>query len=258
MVSRVYYHSSEDMPEVNGASAKIAIVSPPFTNQADGKTLDKTDYIAFIRRVFTELHRILTPTGILVTINTDLRDHARYNGGDTRFDGLLWQKHCDIRGVAENLGFRCFDTKIWVKSLKQDMYRYTFAYIQFFRKGDADTRTSIRRRMEPEFAPHVWLLEKGTLRRDSRSYTFRDAIHPEIVSRCLDRFTVSGDLVISPFVGSGTVLAVASLMGRPSIGYEINTFLRPLIEESIQSSLHFPAYSKLLNRIRAAGSFSIC
>jgi DNA modification methylase len=241
----VCHHSSEYMPEIGEAAAELAIASPPFTNRPDGKTLDKDDYLAFIRRVFVELLRVLAPAGILVSINTDLRDHARYNGRDTRFDGLLWQKHSDIRRVAEDVGFRCFETKIWVKSLKQDKYRYAFAYIQLFRKPDFKRGKLVRGIIEPEFSTDVWLLEKGTLRRDSRGYVFRDAIHPEIARRCIGRFTAPGDLVISPFAGSGTILAVARLLKRRCIGYEINSNLRPLIKESIESPQHFPAYEKL-------------
>lgn len=243
----VYYHSSEEMPEIGNGSAQIAIASPPFTNQLDGKTLDKNDYLSFIRRVFCEVLRVLTPGGILVSINTDLRDHARYNGGDTRFGGLLWQKHCAIRRVAESIGFRCVDTKIWAKSLKRNVYRYAFAYIQFFRKASAGAGGSLRGRVTDAFAPDVWLFSGGTSRRDSRGHVFRDAIHPEIVKRCLDQFTSPGELVISPFAGSGTILSVARLMGRRCIGYEINSDLKPLIKESIETPERFSAYLGLLS-----------
>jgi DNA modification methylase len=238
----VYYHSSEQMPEIRNGAAQLVIASPPFTNQLDGKILDKKDYLDFIQRVSRELLRVLMPGGILVTINTDLRDHARYNRGDKQFDGLLWQKHCDIRMVAENTGFRCLDTKIWVKSLNRNVYRYTFAYIQFFQKSNASLRRQLPKEIVDTFAPDVWLLEKGTTRRDSRGYVFRDAIHPKIVRRCLEQFTSSRDLVVSPFAGSGTILSVAKLMGRRSVGYEINTNLKHLIKESIETPERFFAY----------------
>jgi len=248
----VYYHSSEEMPEIGSGVAQIAIASPPFTNQPDGSTLDKKDYLSFIRRVFREVLRVLTPGGTLVSINTDLRDHARYNRGDTQFDSLLWQKHCAIRCIAESIGFRCVDTKIWAKSLNRNVYRYMFAYIQFFRKASASGRSSLRGKVTGAFAPDVWLLEGGTYRRDSRGHVFRDAVHPEIVKRCLDQFTSRGDLVISPFAGSGTILSVAQLMGRRCMGYEINRDLKPLIKESIEAPEHFPEYVKLLGAAAAS------
>lgn len=245
----VYYHSSEEMPEVKNGAAQLVIASPPFTNQPDGKTLDKSDYLQFIQRVFCEVLRVLMPGGILVSINTDLRDHARYNRGDTQFDGLLWQKHCDLRRIAESIGFRCVDTKIWAKSLNRNVYRYTFAYLQFFQKASSSLHNSFRQRVSDGFGPDVWLLERGTYRRDSRGYVFRDAIHPEIVRRCLEQFTSPGDLVVSPFAGSGTILSLAKLMGRRCIGYEINRDLRRLITESIERPERFWAHLGLQGHV---------
>ncbi len=230
------------MSEVKNEAATLVIASPPFTNNPDGRTLDKSEYLCFIRKVFSEIVRVLMPGGVLITVNTDLRDHARYNQGLTRFDGSLWQKHCDIRVIAESLGFRCIETKIWVKTLNRNEYRYTFAYIQFFQKPRRGSRRSLLKNQQKDFATDVWLLERGTNRRDSQGYLFRDAIHPEIVKRCLEQFTSLGDLVISPFTGSGTILAVANLMGRRSIGFEINRRLKKLIRESIETPDRFPAY----------------
>ena len=245
----VYFHSSEEMPEIEDERAKIAIASLPFTNQLDGKTLDKCEYLAFIQRVFSEVSRVLIPTGILVSINTDLRDHSRYNGGDVRFDGLLWQKHSDVCRCAERVGFRCIDNKIWAKSLKRDLYRYPVAYIQFFRKPAAKAYCSLRKKVTKDFGLDVWLLEKGTYRRNSRGHVFRDAIHPEIVRRCLEQLTSPGDLVISPFTGSGTIISMSHLMGRRCIGYEINRGLEPMIKESVETPACFPAYKEVLKRL---------
>jgi DNA modification methylase len=241
--SRIYYHSSEKMGEIRDGSAALVLASPPFTNRKDGKTLSKAQYLEFLHQVFCEAFRILRTNGVLVTVNTDLRDHARYNGGDTQFDGLLWQKHCAIRGVAETAGFRSVDTKIWAKSLNRNVYRYNFAYIQVLSRGRLKTPRRTNGKAASAFGADVWLLEGGTQRRDARGKVFRDAIHPEIARRCIARFTKPEDLVVSPFVGSGTILSVAKMMGRGGVGYEINADLKELIEESIKSPGHFAAYA---------------
>jgi len=246
---RIYYHSSEEMPEIRDASANLVVASPPYTNCRDGKTLDKTEYLLFLSAVFREARRVLRPGGYLVTINTDLRDHARHNGGDKAFDGLVWHKHTAIRGVSEGIGFRCVDTKIWAKSLSGNPYRYTFAYVQFFKKPASPRgRCACGRKEAAGFAADVWLLEGGMQRRDSAGRLFRDAVHPEIVSRCIERFTARGDLVVSTFTGSGTVPAVAEILGRRCIGYEIDARLESLIEESVHHPERFPAYRTLLQR----------
>lgn len=248
----VFYHSSEAMPELSDDSVQLVIGSPPFTNHPDGKTLDKLLYLRFVRTVFREVWRVLKPGRLLVIINTDLRDHARYNRGEVKFDGRLWQKHCSIRKVAESVNFRCVETKIWAKSLTRNVYRYGFAYIQFFQKTDAGKSSSLRGSIRESFAPDVWLLEGGGYRRDSRGLVFRDAFHPEIVSRCLEQFTAPKDLVVCPFAGSGTVPAVARLLGRSCVAFETETHLKPLIEETVARPEQFSAFRRVLETTERA------
>jgi DNA modification methylase len=211
----------------------------------------------FIQTVFRELRRILKPGGVLVTVNTDLRDHARYNRGDRRFDGLVWQKHSDMRAIAEGLGFLCIDTKIWVKSLNRNLYRYTFAYVQVFRKPDRKGIPRWRKATSDEFGPDVWLLERGTTRRDKSGFLFRDAIHPQVVQRCIEQFSSPGDLVVSPFAGSGTVLSVATMLRRQSVGYEVNQKLNALISESIETPKAFVAYASPATRNAYRGQVGV-
>lgn len=240
----VYYHSSERMVELSDCSAHMVIGSPPFTNHPDGRTLDKSHYLEFTRAVFCEAWRSLKPGCLMVCVNTDLRDHARYNRRDRRFDGLVWHKHSALREVAESVNFRCVDTKIWVKSLARSVYRYGFAYIQFFQKPGGTA--SFRAKLTEGFAPDVWLLEDGTYRQNPQGQVFRDAFHPEIVSRCLLQFTRRGDLVVCPFAGSGTVPAVARLLRRRCVAFERDKRLKLLIEETIASPESFSAFAGLL------------
>jgi len=239
------------MREVASRSANLILASPPFSHHADGKTLVKSEYIGFIRRVLCEAERVLAPTGALVIVNTDLRDHARYNGGAAAFDGLIWCKHSDLRAVAEENGFRCVDTKIWVKSLRRRVYRYNFAFVQVFHR--ASERTARLGQFDcPAFECDVWFLPGGTIRKQRDGNLFRDAIHPAIAQRCIERFTRTNDLVVSPFTGSGTVLAVARLLRRRSVGYETNRKLQPLIEQSVRAPETFSAYAGLLRDSRTA------
>lgn len=45
---------------------------------------------------------------------------------------------------------------------------------------------------------------------------------PQIVSRLVEKYTKEGDLVIDPFGGCGTTLVESKVMGRSSIGVDIN------------------------------------
>ena len=45
---------------------------------------------------------------------------------------------------------------------------------------------------------------------------------PQVVSRLVEKYTKPGDLVVDPFGGCGTTLIESKVMGRPSIGVDIN------------------------------------
>jgi DNA modification methylase len=229
----VIFHSSEYMQEIADLSTRLVIISPPYTNNRDGKTLDKKKYMSFLRKTFSESFRVLIPGGVLVCINTDLRDHGRYNCGNRSFEGQVWFKHCDIRRIAEEVGFRCFDCKMWAKTLNRDMMRYTFSYIVFYSKPGGKVYRPLAPKVAEGFGPDVWLLEKGTIRKSSNGLVFRNAIHPYLAERCIAEFTSPGDLVVCPFTGSGTIPAVAQLMDRNWVGYEVNKTLKDLIWDSI-------------------------
>jgi len=74
-------------------------------------------------------------------------------------------------------------------------------------------------------APNATLLPVPQRRPDRLThYLFRypAKFHPPVVSALLDRYTRPGDLVLDPFVGSGTALVEASVLGRRSVGVDVD------------------------------------
>lgn len=55
-------------------------------------------------------------------------------------------------------------------------------------------------------------------------YLFRypAKFHPPVVRALLERYTGKGECVFDPFCGSGTLLVEASVLGRPSIGLDVD------------------------------------
>ncbi|MEM1964369.1 MAG: DNA methyltransferase, partial [Candidatus Caldarchaeum sp.] len=45
---------------------------------------------------------------------------------------------------------------------------------------------------------------------------------PQLAARLISEYSAHGDLVVDPFMGSGTTLVEAKLLGRPSLGTDIN------------------------------------
>jgi DNA modification methylase len=71
------------------------------------------------------------------------------------------------------------------------------------------------------------------------------AFPEELVAFFLACYTDPQDTVLDPFLGSGTTLKVARVMGRRGIGFEINEDFRPLIARRIMESWAVPDWKEL-------------
>ena len=73
---------------------------------------------------------------------------------------------------------------------------------------------------------HSWSFE-GIKRKETTYIThsyhrYPAKFIPQIVSRLIDKYSNTGDLVVDPFGGCGTTLVESKVMGRHSIGVDIN------------------------------------
>lgn len=60
------------------------------------------------------------------------------------------------------------------------------------------------------------------------------AVFPEeLVERLIRYYSFPGDLIVDPFLGSGTTVKVARRLGRRGIGYEIASWLLPIIRKNL-------------------------
>jgi DNA modification methylase len=114
-------------------------------------------------------------------------------------------------------------------------------YILIFRKGNPRKFTSNDPyrylSLYTKEERNVWFSQiwdvKGA-RQESGEIERRVAAYPEeIVYRLLRMFSIIGDTVLDPFLGTGTTTKVAMENSRDSVGYEIDEGLLPLIKERI-------------------------
>ncbi|MDC7126582.1 MAG: site-specific DNA-methyltransferase [Spirochaetales bacterium] len=102
----------------------------------------------------------------------------------------------------------------------------------------------------------VWSIKgKKQKIKDQTAARERSAAFPEeLVNRLINMFSVQGDTVLDPFIGTGTTLKTCIQNGRACIGFEIDESMRPLISKSTNNLFE---NSKLYNdkRLKAHESF---
>ena len=175
-------------------------------------------------------------------------------------DFQLYNNHSRIVSSCLKLGFANLPNIIWRKQTNAPnkfmgsgmlpcgaYVTLEHEWILVFRKGGKRTYKSdsekARRRSSAFFweERNKWFSDlweiKGTRQSIINSQTRdRNASFPlEVPFRLVNMYSQMGDTVLDPFMGMGTTLVAAMLLGRNSIGFEIDKGLRPSIAEFVSS-----------------------
>ena len=205
-----------------------------------------------LAKVWAETYRVLVDGGI-ACIN--IGDATRTINGKFQ----LFPNHSRITEVCEKIGFTTLPYILWKKPTTKPKYKGKGAFlgsgflppnayvtldcefVLIFRKGnlrkfqphDKERYESVfTKAQRDEWFSQIWAL-KGT-RQTSSEMERRTAAYPEeIAERLIRMFSVKGELVLDPFLGSGTTTKIAMQNERNSIGYERDANLLPLITKKI-------------------------
>ena len=224
-LDRVFEHSSERMPELPDNSVALMVTSPPY-NVGKDYDLDLTleEYLAFLKKVLEETHRVLVPGGRIAfnVANLGRKPYIPLNGL--------------VASLAVQLGFLMRGEIIWVKGkgvtgscawgswmsacnpTLRDLHEYVLVFSkQCFNKTTRGTSTISR----DEFmaaTTSVWHIPPESARRVSHPAPFPAAL----VERLIHLYTFAGETVLDPFMGSGSTAVAAIRSGRRFVGYEID------------------------------------
>ncbi len=256
---KIVIGDSRDMREVEDESVHLIVTSPPYPmiemwddmfRRVGCKTYDEMhEYLA---DVWKECYRVLIEGGI-ACIN--IGDATRTVNGRFR----LFPNHARVIEHCEKIGFTTLPYILWKKPTTKPKYKGKGAflgsgflppnayvtldceYILIFRKGGLrkfkpnDSNRYMSRFSKEErdkWFTQIWddVGEKQNLSEVER----RAASFPESIPYKLIRmFSIIGDTVLDPFLGTGTTTKVALSLGRNSIGYEIDKSLLPVINKKI-------------------------
>ena len=265
---KVLYSDSRQMPYVPDNSVNLVVTSPPYPmiemwddlmgelNPDIAIALQNEDGgLAFdlmhleLERVWDALDKAVKPGGI-VCINVG--DATRTMAGEFQ----LFSNHSRILRYFLSKGYSNLPNIIWRKqtnapnkfmgsgTLPPGAYvTLEHEYILIFRKGgkrqfstDEDKRNRNRSAFFWE-ERNIWFSDvwdfKGTSQKLNRaSLRERSGAFPlELAYRLVNMFSVKGDIVLDPFLGTGTTVLAAMASARNSIGYEIDPSFEPVVFE---------------------------
>jgi modification methylase len=250
------------MSEVADESVHLTVTSPPypmvsiwdeFFTEASASSYDQMH--GYLNETWQEVQRVLVPGGIACV---NIGDATRTSNGIFH----LYPNHSRIIENLEKLRFVTLPYVLWKKPTNRPHYKGKGAflgsgflppnayvtldmeYILIFRKGaprsfpPKDPRryeSKFTKKERDEWFSQVWKIPG--VRQDMDGLERRVAAFPEEIPRRLIRmFSILGDVVLDPFLGSGTTLKVAMDLGRKFVGYEKLPQLTKIIKQRIVSN----------------------
>lgn len=242
---KIHFKSSENMNEVISESVQCIVTSPPYWDlknyNVEGQIGYKESYQKYHKRlekVWNECYRVLKKDGSFwINVSSKMYNYDTY---------LI---PLDIIKSLNNIGFYLKDIIIWHKSSgipsSDKRLSQHFEYILFFVKDKNNfkfRKESLESIVDYKIETltsigNVWNIKKkaGSIGKDVP----HPAIYPvEMVRRIIKVSTDKNDIVLDPFLGSGTTTLTAMELYRNSIGYELNKKdYKPLIEQRIKNNI---------------------
>jgi DNA modification methylase len=282
---QVYFTGAERMGRLPDGSINLVVTSPPYPmiamwdalfserSPAVARALARQDGAAAfdlmhaqLAPVWDEVCRVLAPGGF-ACINVG--DATRTIGG--RF--ALYPNHMRIQEAMIRRGLTSLPGIIWRKQtnaptkfmgsgvLPAGAYvTLEHEHILVFRNGGKRVFTADddkRRRRESALLweerntwfSDVWVDVKGVRQPlgDADARQRSGAFPVDIAHRLVAMYSVKGDRVLDPFLGTGTTMVAAMAAGRHSVGYEIDGGLSAAIAQSADGAA---ALSRAMHRRR--------
>ncbi|MGH2582505.1 MAG: DNA-methyltransferase [Anaerolineales bacterium] len=228
------------MTELPDSSVHLMVTSPPYNA---GKEYDQDltlqDYLALLRRVWAETLRVLVPGG-RACINVA-------NLGRKPYIPL----HAFIIGDMLSLGYLMRGEIIWDKGASssastawgswrsasnptlRDVHEYILIFSKetFSRKKSTGKQPSISRDDFLENTKSIWSFPAVSARKIGHPAPFP----VELPQRLIKLYSFPGDVVLDPFMGSGTTALAALGSERDYVGYETSSDYVKLAESRIKA-----------------------
>jgi site-specific DNA-methyltransferase (adenine-specific) len=230
------------MAEIPDNSLHLMVTSPPYNVTKDyDANLSLVEYLRLLRNVFTETYRVLVDGG-RACINvanlgrrpylplSDFISHLMLEIGFQMRGEIIWNK-----GAGAGVSMAWGSWQSASNPVLRDVHEYILVFSKgsFSRKKPDNSGDTISKEQFMEWTKSVW-----TINPESAQKVGHPAPFPvELPYRLIQLYTFQGDMILDPFMGSGTTAIAALKAGRKYIGYENDPEYVRLAERRIATFL---------------------
>ncbi len=261
---KTLFQDSRDLRDIPSESVDLIVTSPPYPMISmwddifgdqnpeiiealeSGKGMTAFELMhQILNSVWNEVFRVLK-SGRFACIN--IGDATR----KVKYDFCLYPNHARVLAHLLDIGFSALPDILWRKQantpnkfMGSGMYpagayvTLEHEYILIVRKGSKrEFRTEVEKENRRESAifweerniwySDIWTDIKGTDQKlsNNKSRSRSGAFPYNLAYRLINMYSVKEDVILDPFLGTGTTIAAAMTSGRNSIGVEIDESLK--------------------------------
>ena len=233
----IVHGSAERMDEIPDNSVHLMITSPPYnvTKEYD-RDLSLTEYLDMLRRVFSEVYGVLVYGG-RACVNVANLGRKPYIPLSDHISRMMMDIGFLMRGeIIWDKGGSAGSSTAWGswQSASNPIIRDVHEYILVFSKGRfkrerLGRENTISRDDFLELTKSVWRFPTESARRVGHPAPFP----VELPRRLIELYTFAGEIVLDPFMGSGSTALAALHTGRHFVGYDVSQAYIELARERI-------------------------
>ena len=241
----------EGLKLLDDNSIDLTVTSPPYDNLRTYK-----GYSFDFENIAKELYRVTKDGGVVVWVIGDGHDKSGSETLTSFRQGLFFKE----------IGFNMHDTMIYQKNSypfpPSNRYYQQFEYMFVLSKGKPIThnlqrcaapgrttkskyrhkdRTTTETKYETghdtRIMDNVWLIDTGYMRTTKDKFAYKHpAMFPEVLcERHILTWSNENEIVLDPFMGSGTTAKMSKLNSRNFIGFELSKEYCDIAEERLKS-----------------------
>ena len=225
IIDKIFHKSSENMEELENNSVSLTVTSPPYNIGKDSDS-DLTDdkYWSMMENIFKETYRVTQSGGRLV-VNVANLGRKPYIPFSKYFTELLIETGFIMRGEIiwqKSKGANAnFAWGSWLSASNpviRDIHEYCLVFSKDSLKKSTQGESSLEKEEFMESTLSIWNINPEKAKKIGHPAPFP----VELPKKFINLYSFKKDLVLDPFIGSGTTAVASKLMQRNYVGYEIN------------------------------------
>ncbi len=233
--------TADNMKELPDNSVHLMITSPPYNVSKEyDEDLSLNEYLQLLEKAFRETYRVLVNGG-RACVNVANLGRKPYIPLSDYISKMMIDIGFNMRGeIIWNKAASASPSTAWGswQSAANPILRDIHEYILVFSKGDykrekRKKEDTISKEQFMEWTKSIWTMNAESAKKIGHPAPFPE----ELPYRLIQLYSFKGDIVLDPFMGSGTTAVAALKTDRKFVGYDISKEYIALAEKRVEPLL---------------------